>query len=190
REDEDRAREWMVPQLLAHQRSQTVGAATEVHRLRRHQHPYAGRNRNHVAAFTARSTVINVAASIPSETRTVAAPIAISIIAAPPGHPQAIASPPPAPPASPITPLNSHPPRPNPRPLPPPLAVPPLPPRSPPPQQLLRRQGVPTRNGGHCLAALIALGDDSILLLQAPGAPPAGSGKHLQPAHRFRLGFG
>jgi hypothetical protein len=48
---------------------------------------------------------------------------------------------------------------------------------------------MPTRNRGDCVAALVALGDDPLLLLCAPGAPPAGSRKYFQPANRLRLGF-
>ncbi len=83
-EDEDRAQERIVLELLAHQRRKAVGAAPEVHRLRRHQHPNAGRNGNHVAARTARNTAVNSTGSIPGATRTVAAPITISISEAPP----------------------------------------------------------------------------------------------------------
>jgi hypothetical protein len=68
----------------AHQRSETVGPAPEVHRLGGHQHPNAGWNRNHAAAtFTARSTVAKVPASVPGGVRMVALPITISIIADP-----------------------------------------------------------------------------------------------------------
>src|SRR5215472_7609011 len=77
-EDVDRPRERIMLELLAHQRSEAIGSAAEVHRLGSHQHPYAGRNRNHVAAFTARSTVAKAAASVPGAahlgaTRTAAA---------------------------------------------------------------------------------------------------------------------
>ena len=40
----------------------------------------ACRNRNHVAAFTARSTFVSVVTSLPGPTRTTAAPSAISIV--------------------------------------------------------------------------------------------------------------
>ena len=66
------------------QGGQAVGAAPEVHRLRGDQNPHARRNRDHVAAFTTRSTVGSVAASVPGATQTVAAPITISIAAVPP----------------------------------------------------------------------------------------------------------
>src|SRR5208283_235887 len=65
--------------LLARQGGQAVGAASEVHRLRRDRNPHTRRNRDHVAAFTTRNTVVSVAASMPGATRTVAAPIMISI---------------------------------------------------------------------------------------------------------------
>jgi hypothetical protein len=78
-EDEDRARERIVPQLLAHQRRKAVSAAPDIHRPRRNQHPHAGCNRDHVADRTARSTAVKAAGSIPGGTRTVAAPSTISI---------------------------------------------------------------------------------------------------------------
>jgi hypothetical protein len=37
--DEDRPREWIVPKLFAHQSHEIVGAAAEVYRLGRNQHP-------------------------------------------------------------------------------------------------------------------------------------------------------
>jgi hypothetical protein len=67
-------RERIVPELLAHQRGETVGTATEVHPVGGH----TGWNRDHVATFTARSTACNVVASVPGGTRTVAAPISIT----------------------------------------------------------------------------------------------------------------
>ncbi|HKQ87172.1 MAG TPA: hypothetical protein VJS43_10435, partial [Candidatus Acidoferrales bacterium] len=42
-----------------------------------------GRNRNHVAAFTARSTVAKAAASVPGGIRMIALPITISIVGDP-----------------------------------------------------------------------------------------------------------
>ena len=62
------------------QRRQAVSATPEVDRLRRHKNPNARGNRNHVAAFTARSTFVSVATSVPGLTRTTAAPSAISIV--------------------------------------------------------------------------------------------------------------
>src|SRR5262249_4661808 len=83
-----------------------------VHRLGGHQHPDAGRNRNHVAAFTARSTACNIPPSISAGTRTVAAPITISITGRPPEHAGAIATSGHGGPASPITRANAEPPPP------------------------------------------------------------------------------
>lgn len=77
-------------ELLAHERGQTVGAASEVHGFGRHQHPYAGRHRNHVTAITARSTACRLATSMPAVTRTGAAPITISIMPEPLGTAGAI----------------------------------------------------------------------------------------------------
>src|SRR6202011_6253532 len=42
----------------------------------------------------------------------------------------------------------------------------------------------------HCLAALIALGNNPRLLLRTPRPPPTGPGKHLQPPNGVRLRFG
>jgi hypothetical protein len=62
------------------------GSATDQRRSERgyvpgtgHQHPHSDRNGDHVAARTARSTAAKLAGSISGETRTVAAPITISI---------------------------------------------------------------------------------------------------------------
>ena len=52
-----------MSKLLAHQSCQAIGALTEVYRLGRHQNLHSRRNRDHVAAFTARSTAVSVAAS-------------------------------------------------------------------------------------------------------------------------------
>src|SRR5215204_1454006 len=78
-EDEDRAREWIVPELLLHQRGDAVGAFAEVHGLRRNQDLYACRSRDHVAAFTARSTSRSHAGSTPRAARTTAPPISMVI---------------------------------------------------------------------------------------------------------------
>jgi hypothetical protein len=71
----------IVLKLFAYQRGKTVGAAAEIQRLGRHQHPHPGRHGNHVAARAARSTAAKVAGSIPAGNRTVAMPIVISIVA-------------------------------------------------------------------------------------------------------------
>ena len=79
-EDEDRPRERITLKLFLRQRREAVRPAPDVDRLRRHQNPDACRNRNHVAAFTARSTFVSVVTSLPGPTRTTAAPSAISIV--------------------------------------------------------------------------------------------------------------
>ena len=79
-EDEDRPGKRIALKLVLRQRRQAVSATPEVDRLRRHQNPNARRNQNHVAAFTARSTFVSVARSVPGPTRTTAAPSAISIV--------------------------------------------------------------------------------------------------------------
>jgi len=78
--DEDRPRIRIALKLVLRQRRQAVSATPEVDRLRRHKNPNARGNRNHVAAFTARSTFVSVATSVPGLTRTTAAPSAISIV--------------------------------------------------------------------------------------------------------------
>src|ERR1700747_630182 len=78
-EDENRARERIMAELLLHQCGETVGAFAEIHRLRRHQDLDARRSRNHVAAFTARSTSRSHAGSAPRATRTTASPISMVI---------------------------------------------------------------------------------------------------------------
>ena len=80
-EDENRPGERIASKLFLRQRRKTVSAAPEVDRLRRHQNPNARWDRNHVAAFTARSTFVSVATSVPGPTRTTADPNAISIVA-------------------------------------------------------------------------------------------------------------
>src|SRR5271165_5307835 len=81
-EDEDRPRERILPKLLAHQGRETVGTAAEVHRLRGHQHAYSRRNRDHVAARTARRTSTSQPTSTPRSTRTTTPAISIVIKAA------------------------------------------------------------------------------------------------------------
>jgi hypothetical protein len=76
----------VVPKLLADQGGEAVGAAAEVHRLGGHQHPHSRRNGDHVADLMARSTVVKVAVSTPRRSRTVAAPITISITGEPPSR--------------------------------------------------------------------------------------------------------
>jgi hypothetical protein len=68
--------------LFFRQGGEAVRASPEVHRLRRYQNSDARWNRDHVAAFTARSTFVSVAKSVPALTRTVAAPSTNSIIPA------------------------------------------------------------------------------------------------------------
>src|SRR5215472_284679 len=78
-EDENRARERIMAELLLHQRGETVGTFAEIHRLRRHQDLDARRSPNHVAAFTARSTSRSHAGSALRATRTTAPPISMVI---------------------------------------------------------------------------------------------------------------
>jgi len=60
-EDENRPQEGITLKFFTRKGGKTVGAPPEVHRLRRYQHPHTSRNRDHVAAFTARSTAVSVA---------------------------------------------------------------------------------------------------------------------------------
>ena len=76
--DEDRPRERIALKLVLRQRRQAVGAASEVDRLRRHKNPNASRNRDHVAAFTARSTFVSIARSVPGPTSAISiVPLAV-----------------------------------------------------------------------------------------------------------------
>jgi hypothetical protein len=162
---------------------ETVGAAAEVHRLGCHHRPHFGRNSDHVAARTARSTAVKVAASIPGRTRTMAMPIAISIVGgrsaraagatAPCAHGGA---------ASMITGAKAE-----------PCVLASSVARSrcaAPPKQLLGGHRVPTCNRRNRLAALIALRDDLRLLLCSPSPPPTNASKQLQPTHGIRFRFG
>src|SRR5262249_49253446 len=78
-ENEDRARERIVPQLLAYQRCKTVGTAPEAPRPRPQNHPHPGRNSDHAAPPAAPTPPDKVAGSTPGSTRTVAPPTTISI---------------------------------------------------------------------------------------------------------------
>src|ERR1700757_1114441 len=79
-EDKNRSRERIMAELLAHQRSETVGTFAEVHRLRRDHNLHASRSRDHVAALTARSTSRSHAGSTPTAARTTAPPISMLIV--------------------------------------------------------------------------------------------------------------
>ena len=61
---------------------------------------------------------------------------------------------------------------------------------APPAKELLRRQPVAPRDSGNLLPALVAFGEDLRLLRRGPRPASTGAGKHLQPTHRLRLGFG
>src|SRR3984893_4591346 len=113
-ENEDRPRERSLAERLAHQRRKPIAALSKIDRFGGHQHAYAGRNRNHDAAITARSTVCNMAASVPGPIRTVAAPITISITNERPGRVAAIGAFPYGRAASAITGANAMPPLPSP----------------------------------------------------------------------------
>ena len=140
------------------------------------------RNGDHVAALVARSTVVSVTASIPGGTRTVAAPSTISIMREPPGPVGTIGASECAQHGSTTTGV-------KPRPV-----------------SLLSRSArcrACRRHSNNCcgvspcrrataetvppsqLSAMICA-----FLLRCPGTAPAGSGEHLDPAHRIRLRFG
>src|SRR4051794_3395457 len=78
-EDEDRFRERVVPQRLTDQSHKAIRALAEVHGLRGHQHLHPSRNRDHVAAFTARSTSRSQPRSTPRSARTTAPAISMVI---------------------------------------------------------------------------------------------------------------
>src|SRR6516225_3709951 len=67
-------------ELLAHQRGESVGAATEIDRLRRNHDLHPCRSRDHVAALTARSTSSSHAGSTPTAARTTAPAISMAIV--------------------------------------------------------------------------------------------------------------
>lgn len=64
-EDINCAREWIFTERLAHQRRQPIRPPAKVNRLRRNQNPQARRNRDHAAAFNARSTSVRKTRSTP-----------------------------------------------------------------------------------------------------------------------------
>src|SRR5581483_2032010 len=76
---EDHPREWILAERLAHQRRKPFAALPEVDRPGGYEHTHARGDRDHAAAVTARKTSCKVASSVPGGTRTVAAPIMISI---------------------------------------------------------------------------------------------------------------
>src|SRR5260370_24654149 len=64
-------------ELLANHSGETFGATAEIHGLGRHQDLHACRSRDHVAAFTARSTSRSQTGSTPGAARTPASPLSI-----------------------------------------------------------------------------------------------------------------
>src|ERR1022692_692796 len=80
-ENEDRFRERVVPQRLTDQSHEPIRTLAEIHGLRGHQDLHPCRNRDHVAAFTARSTSRSQPRSAPHSARTTAP--AISMVMAP-----------------------------------------------------------------------------------------------------------
>ena len=171
------------PSCLAHQRRKTIAALSEIDRLRGHQHPYAGRNRDHDAAITRRAAPSATsrhrsrAESEPSQRRSRSRSPVICQGAPAQSVRSAYGRA-----ASTITGANAMP-------LSPARVF--RQPRMPAPsKQLLRRQPMPARNRAYRLAALIALGDNPRLLLRRPTAAAPGPGKHLQPANRLGSGLG
>src|ERR1017187_6896430 len=78
-EDEDRSRERIMPQRLAYQSHEAIRALAEVYGLCGHQNLHPSRYRDHVAAFTARSTSISRRISMPGTARTTKFLIPISM---------------------------------------------------------------------------------------------------------------
>src|SRR5262249_61121994 len=72
-------RKRILTERLAHQRGEPVCTLSKINRFAGHQHPQARRNRDHVAAFTARSTSLSQPRSTPLCARTVAPAISITI---------------------------------------------------------------------------------------------------------------
>jgi hypothetical protein len=69
----------ILAESLTHQRREPVASLSKIYGLGRYQDLHACRNRDHVAAFTARSTSRSQAGSIPGAARTTAPPISIVI---------------------------------------------------------------------------------------------------------------
>src|ERR1700676_3143372 len=78
-EDEDCFRERVVPQRLTDQSHEPIRTLAEIHGLRGHQDLHPRSNRNHVAAFTARSTSRSQPRSTPRSARTTAPEISMVI---------------------------------------------------------------------------------------------------------------
>src|SRR5262252_8684503 len=79
-EDKNRSREWIMAELLAHQRGESVGAFAEIHGLRRDHDLHPRRSRDHVAALMARSTSRSHTGSTPTAARTTAPAISMAIV--------------------------------------------------------------------------------------------------------------
>ena len=95
--NKDRTPEWVMPERLAYQRNKAVGTTAKIHRLGCHQNPHSCRDRDHVAAFTARRTSRSQPRSTPGSARTAAPAISITIeptgcptVRAAPGPPTAV----------------------------------------------------------------------------------------------------
>src|SRR5664280_1696782 len=73
------SREGILPKRLPHQRDKTIATFSKINWLRGHQNAHSRRNRNHVAAFTARSTSISRRISMPGTARTTKFLIPISM---------------------------------------------------------------------------------------------------------------
>src|SRR6185437_15064342 len=167
--------------LFLRLRREAVRPASEVDRLRRHQNPDACRNRNHFAAFTARSTFVSVVTSLPGPTRTTAAPSAISIV---PHENCAGAR------RSWRRSLSLHHDRRESRAARDggalttdgsPLRI------APPAEQLLRGQSMSTCDCRDLVPTFIALCENPRLLLRRPDAPSARSGEDLKPTNGLTL---
>src|SRR5438874_8891173 len=72
-------RKRILTERFAHQRGEPVCTLSKINRFAGHQHPQARRNRDHVAALTARSTSLSQPRSTPLCARTLAPAISITI---------------------------------------------------------------------------------------------------------------
>src|SRR6185295_3333418 len=79
-EDVDRPAEGIMSQRLLDKGSETVSSFAEVDRPRRHQYLQSCRNRDHSAAFTARSTSLSQTGSTPGSARTTAPAISMTTV--------------------------------------------------------------------------------------------------------------
>src|SRR5262245_59911748 len=85
-EHKNRPGEWVTPKRFAHQGGKPIRTFAEIDRLGGYQHLHSRRNRNHIAAFTARSTSRSQSRSTPGPARSTTPAISIAIELGPAGR--------------------------------------------------------------------------------------------------------